>query len=549
MDKRVAVVATSVWMLSCAGSDEGSVGSQSAAVELPPSPSFSVSAAFKEAVPPSAAPTYCGGAGQDPCTSAPAVQVRWGVPASGGQKSGLGFAGSAPPSIEFGTPFLLGTLTHFNFPINGGSAASSVKLDLDVTVTPQGGGAPLFAKAVSISFTIDETANDAAACPGEATPCPDRIQLTGNAPQSDTVVVDNVVYTFTLQGFLDETGALATEFVSQEGGSRSAQLYATFTQRCTDDDEDGVCNLDDNCSTAANADQVDADHDGRGDACDACPHDAANDADADGVCGDVDNCPLAANPDQANSDGDGKGDACDACPHDAGNDADADGVCGDVDNCPTVANPSQGDLDGDGKGDACDACPQDASNDADHDGVCQNLDDCPAVPNPDQADRDHDGRGDACDACPLDPVNDADADGVCGNVDNCPLAANSDQADSDHDGRGDACDACPLDPANDADHDGLCGNVDTCPLDPGNDPDHDGVCGSVDQCPGTSSGPVDGHGCAIAQLCPCDNDWRNHGAYVSCVAHEANRFLAEGRISAAQRGQIQSQAAQSSCGR
>jgi Concanavalin A-like lectin/glucanases superfamily/Thrombospondin type 3 repeat len=58
------------------------------------------------------------------------------------------------------------------------------------------------------------------------------------------------------------------------------------------------------------------------------------DGDADGVCDDDDNCPSAANADQADVDGDGHGDACD--------------------NCPTNANADQTDTDGDGAGDACD---------------------------------------------------------------------------------------------------------------------------------------------------------------------------------------------------
>jgi hypothetical protein len=62
----------------------------------------------------------------------------------------------------------------------------------------------------------------------------------------------------------------------------------------------------------ANSDRADTDGDGRGNVCDACPHDSANDADGDGVCGDIDNCPLVANSDQADTDGDGLGDACDA---------------------------------------------------------------------------------------------------------------------------------------------------------------------------------------------------------------------------------------------
>jgi hypothetical protein len=79
------------------------------------------------------------------------------------------------------------------------------------------------------------------------------------------------------------------------------------------------------------------------------------DADGDGVCNDVDNCASVTNLNQANADGDALGDACDACPNDAANDADGDGVCGATDNCPATSNPDQVDSDGDGRGDACDS--------------------------------------------------------------------------------------------------------------------------------------------------------------------------------------------------
>jgi hypothetical protein len=173
-----------------------------------------------------------------------------------------------------------------------------------------------------------------------------------------------------------------------------------------DTDTDLVPDLDDNCPLTANAGQADADRDGIGNVCDACPSDAGNDADGDGLCGDVDNCPAVANPAQADGDLDGAGDACD--------------------NCLAVPNSTQSNVDGDLHGDACDPCPLDALNDVDLDGICGNADNCPAAANPGQDDGDADGVGTVCD--------------------NCPANANPSQADGDADGTGNPCDCAPGDP-------------------------------------------------------------------------------------------------------
>jgi len=63
-----------------------------------------------------------------------------------------------------------------------------------------------------------------------------------------------------------------------------------------DFDNDGVPDLQDNCNTASNADQNDHDDDGRGDACDVCPHlpDTGSDADGDGVGDGCDPNPTTA---------------------------------------------------------------------------------------------------------------------------------------------------------------------------------------------------------------------------------------------------------------
>ena len=154
--------------------------------------------------------------------------------------------------------------------------------------------------------------------------------------------------------------------------------------------------------------------------------------------------------------------------------------------------------------------------DRDNDGVPNASDNCIGTINPNQSDTDGDKAGDECDL-------DDDADGVFDGSDNCPLTPNGDQLDFDRDGLGNACDF---------------------------DDDNDAVADGTDQCLATAIGAlVDATGCSIADHCPCESDWRNHGAYVRCVAHTSGDFVKAGLMTGAEKGAIVWAAAQSVCGR
>ncbi|WAR21985.1 TSP3B-like protein [Mya arenaria] len=208
-----------------------------------------------------------------------------------------------------------------------------------------------------------------------------------------------------------------------------------------DDDNDGRYDWLDNCQYVSNWDQADADGDGFGDACDVCPNDVDpdqldtdedgtgdvcdSDDDNDGVLDVSDNCPLVANAANGDADGDGIGDACDNCPNvnnadqadtnenfygdacetvGANNiDEDGDSIPDSFDNCPSYMNGDQSDIDGD----LCD-------DDADGDGVNNDVDNCPYFSNADQTDVDGNNVGDVCEA-------DSDGDGVDDKNDTCPF--------------------------------------------------------------------------------------------------------------------------------
>jgi hypothetical protein len=155
-------------------------------------------------------------------------QVRWGISFAGGgtnQKSGLGFTGVGPLTFGLGEIFQVGQLRHFNNTISAGTAASAVNLILKFNFDT-----PIETRFFNLNLQIDETPNLSGSCPYfSITPCSDKISISASS-LSNQFSSAGINYTLYLLGFSFAPGGVPiNEFISQEGGTNQAFLFAKVT--------------------------------------------------------------------------------------------------------------------------------------------------------------------------------------------------------------------------------------------------------------------------------------------------------------------------------
>ena len=155
-------------------------------------------------------------------------QVRWGNPFYGGGtslKSGLGFTGVGPSTFGLGEIFQVGQLRHFNNVVSGGTAASGVNLSLFLNFDD-----PAAIQSFNLKLEIDETTNEVGTCAYfSIDPCADKISISETS-MSNQFSVAGIDYTLQLLGFsLTPGGTPINEFISQEGGTNQALLFAKVT--------------------------------------------------------------------------------------------------------------------------------------------------------------------------------------------------------------------------------------------------------------------------------------------------------------------------------
>ncbi len=155
-------------------------------------------------------------------------EIRWGT---GNPRSGLKFNKAGTQTFDADQKFLIGDLTHMNWPVSGGTADSAtLKVTLNFSQPPLSPN-PTF----SYKFNIKETSNNYYNywnCPGHAigeqlskTPCDDVITFP-SAYGQEVFTIGDMKYTLKIDGFQSQypTGNPVSKFITEERKDNVAYL-------------------------------------------------------------------------------------------------------------------------------------------------------------------------------------------------------------------------------------------------------------------------------------------------------------------------------------
>ena len=144
-------------------------------------------------------------------------------------QSGFGFEGEGGISMPTdGTPFMLGTFTHYNTTTNVDLADYNPLENVELTMTLSGS----VDAVLKCTITLDETVNDDVPCmfpdAPNVPPCGERVTLASQSKQSSIISVQGKQYTLEMLGFSDSDapGTPSKILYTREMATDSASMYA-----------------------------------------------------------------------------------------------------------------------------------------------------------------------------------------------------------------------------------------------------------------------------------------------------------------------------------
>uniref|UniRef100_UPI00332B26D0 beta strand repeat-containing protein n=2 Tax=Gammaproteobacteria TaxID=1236 RepID=UPI00332B26D0 len=140
-------------------------------------------------------------------------QVRWGV--TNGAKSGYGFMdndGALNGEVVLNQDIVLGTFTHYNYPINSGSSITAATMDVVFNVIDSFGN--VTAVTLKLNFAHNETPNDGA----------DPRDIVTIGQTNVTFNYEGEQYTIQVIGFEDGDGNVVSSIYTDENASTSYDL-------------------------------------------------------------------------------------------------------------------------------------------------------------------------------------------------------------------------------------------------------------------------------------------------------------------------------------